>query len=81
VDFFKGEARSPEFRAINPMGEVPVLDADGTILTQSGVIQDWVMDETGKLCGDGSKEPGAKSCAGRSSTTRRSRAWPDRCGS
>jgi glutathione S-transferase len=55
VDFFKGEARSPEFRAINPMGEVPVLDADGTILTQSGVIQDWVMDETGKLCGDGSK--------------------------
>jgi glutathione S-transferase len=55
VDFFKGEARSPEFRAINPMGEVPVLDADGTILTQSGVIQDWVMDETGKLCGDGSQ--------------------------
>jgi glutathione S-transferase len=56
VDFFKGEARGPGFRAINPMGEVPVLDADGTILTQSGVIQDWVMDETGKLCGDGSKE-------------------------
>lgn len=55
VDFFKGEARSPEFRAINPMGEVPVLDADGLILTQSGVIQDWVMDETGKLCGDGSR--------------------------
>jgi glutathione S-transferase len=24
VDFFNGEARSPEFRAINPMGEVPV---------------------------------------------------------
>ncbi len=55
VDFFAGEARSPEFRAINPMGEVPVLDADGLILTQSGIIQDWVMEETGKLCGDGSK--------------------------
>jgi glutathione S-transferase len=55
VDFFRGEARAPEFRGLNPMGEVPVLDADGTILTQSGVIQDWVMDETGKLCGDGSK--------------------------
>ncbi|MBY6203142.1 glutathione S-transferase N-terminal domain-containing protein [Maritalea mobilis] len=55
VDFFNGEARSPEFRAINPMGEVPVLDADGTILTQSGVIQDWVMDESGKLCGDGAR--------------------------
>ncbi|AHM05867.1 Maleylacetoacetate isomerase / Glutathione S-transferase [Roseibacterium elongatum DSM 19469] len=55
VDFFNGEARSLAFRAINRMGEVPVLDAHGTILTQSGVIQDWVMDETGKLCGDGSK--------------------------
>jgi glutathione S-transferase len=49
VDFFKGEARSDAFRAINPMGEVPVLDANGTILTQSGVIQKWVMDSTGKL--------------------------------
>ncbi|KPQ15818.1 MAG: glutathione S-transferase [Rhodobacteraceae bacterium HLUCCO18] len=56
VDFFKGAARSPEFRALNPMGEVPVLDADGAILTQSGVIQAWVMDETGKLCGDGSRD-------------------------
>ena len=52
VDFFNGEARSPEFRAINPMGEVPVLDADGMILTQSGVIQDWVMETTGKLGAD-----------------------------
>lgn len=55
VDFFKGETRSEEFRAINPMGEVPVLDADGMILTQSGVIQDWVMDTTGRL-GGASKE-------------------------
>ena len=54
VDFFNGEAGGAEFRAINPMGEVPVLDADGTILTQSGVIQDWAMEQTGKLCGDGS---------------------------
>lgn len=55
VDFFAGEARGPAFRALNPMGEVPVLDADGLILTQSGVIQDWVMDETGLLCGDGAR--------------------------
>jgi glutathione S-transferase len=54
--FLQGRGAQPGLRAINPMGEVPVLDADGTILTQSGVIQDWVMDETGKLCGDGSKE-------------------------
>jgi glutathione S-transferase len=51
VDFFKGETRSAEFKAINAMGEVPVLDADGTILTQSGVIQDWVMETTGTLGG------------------------------
>ncbi len=56
VDFFKGEARSPEFKAINPMGEVPVLDADGLILTQSGVIQDWVMETTGKLGGGSAAE-------------------------
>lgn len=51
VDFFNGEARSPEFRAINPMGEVPALDAGGEIMTQSGVIQHWVMETTGKLTG------------------------------
>lgn len=56
VDFFNGEAREAGFRAINPMGEVPVLDANGTVLSQSGVIQDWVMAETGKLCGDGTQE-------------------------
>jgi glutathione S-transferase len=56
VDFFAGAARSPAFREINPMGEVPVLDPSGMILTQSGVIQDWVMDETGRLCGDGSRD-------------------------
>ena len=53
VDFFAGEARGEAYRAINPMGEVPALDADGRILTQSGVIQAWIMDETGRLCGDG----------------------------
>ena len=48
VDFFNGEARSPEFRAeVNPMGEVPVL-VDGDLrLTQSGVIQQYVLDQTG----------------------------------
>ncbi len=56
VDFFKGEARSPEFRALNPMGEVPVLDADGLILTQSGVIQDWVIETTGELGADSPRD-------------------------
>lgn len=41
VDFFNGETRSPEFRALNEMGEAPVL-TDHTrgdlVITQSGVI-------------------------------------------
>lgn len=51
VDFFNGETRTPEFRAINPMGEVPALDIGTEIMTQSGVIQHWVMETTGKLAG------------------------------
>ena len=44
VDFFKGEARTPEFRKINVMGEVPVLiDGDRT-MTQSGVS--WGSSQT-----------------------------------
>jgi glutathione S-transferase len=55
VDFFAGAARTPEFRALNPMGEIPVLETEaGEVLTQSGVIHAWIMDETGLLCGDGS---------------------------
>jgi len=51
VDFFNGEARSETFRALNPMGEAPVM-ADGDLtLAQSGVIQQYVIDKTGKLGG------------------------------
>lgn len=52
VDFFGGEARSPAFlRDINEMGEVPAL-VDGDLrLTQSGVIQQYVVDKTGRLGG------------------------------
>lgn len=45
VDFFKGEARSPEYRAVNVMGEVPVLEHKGLRLTQSGVILDYLAGE------------------------------------
>ncbi|MBL9073902.1 glutathione S-transferase family protein [Tabrizicola sp.] len=51
VDFFKGEARSPEFRKINEMGEVPVLVDRDLTLTQSGVILDHIAASTGKLGG------------------------------
>ncbi|WP_417259555.1 glutathione S-transferase family protein [Celeribacter sp.] len=51
VDFFKGEARSPEFKAINPMGECPVFVDDDLTLTQSGLILDHLTKQTGKFGG------------------------------
>lgn len=49
VDFFKGETRTPEYRQINVMGEVPVLIHGDTVLSQSGVILDYLAGKTGKL--------------------------------
>ncbi len=51
VDFFNGAARTPEFRAINEMGEVPVLVDGDFSLTQSGAIQQYAVDQSGKLGG------------------------------
>lgn len=51
VDFFNGEARSEAFREVNPMGEAPVLVTDDFTISQSGVIQQWIIDETGKFGG------------------------------
>ncbi len=56
VDFFHGAARTPEFRKLNPMGEVPVLVDGKTVLTQSGVIQDYVIEKTGKFGGNDAAE-------------------------
>jgi glutathione S-transferase len=49
VDFFNGESRSSEFRAINEMGEAPVFVEGDLTLTQSCVIQLHVAEKTGKL--------------------------------
>jgi glutathione S-transferase len=56
VDFFKGEARSPAYRAINEMGEVPVLVDGETTLSQSGVILDYISSKSGKLGGRSAAE-------------------------
>ena len=42
VDYFNGETRSPAYRAINVMGEVPVLEHRGARLAQSGAILDYL---------------------------------------
>ena len=54
VDFFGGETRSPEFRAkVNEMGEAPVLVDGDFKLTQSGAIQQYISDKSGKFGGAG----------------------------
>ena len=56
VRFFTGGTRTPEFRAVNAMGEVPVLvDGDLTI-TQSGVMLAYLADQTGQFGGRDSAE-------------------------
>jgi glutathione S-transferase len=56
VDFFNGAARTPEFKAINEMGEVPVLIDGDLTLTQSGVILDYLSSKTGRLGGKSAAE-------------------------
>lgn len=49
VDFFNGETRTAAYRAINEMGEVPVLEHHGRRLTQSGVILDHLATVLGRF--------------------------------
>lgn len=53
LDFFNGEVRSEEFRELNEMGEAPVLRhaarTGEVILSQSGVILDYLATATGKF--------------------------------
>ena len=56
VDFFHGETRTPEYRKLNVMGEVPVMVDGDLILTQSGVIQDYLSSKTGLLGGKSAAE-------------------------
>ena len=49
VDFFAGDTRSPDYRDMNIMGEVPTMIDGNITLSQSGVIQDYIAKKTGKL--------------------------------
>jgi glutathione S-transferase len=44
VDILSGEQFRPEFLAINPKGVVPVLIADGQVITESTVICEYLED-------------------------------------
>ncbi|NEX47583.1 glutathione S-transferase family protein [Pseudotabrizicola algicola] len=56
VDFFNGETRTAAYRALNPMGEVPVLVSGDEVLTQSGSILMHIAAQTGKLGGSTKQE-------------------------
>ena len=40
---------SPEFRAKNPFGQIPVIDDDGVVVTESGAILLYLARKSGKL--------------------------------
>jgi glutathione S-transferase len=52
VDYFGGETRGDAYReSRNELGEVPMLEAEGLQLTQSGAILTWLAERTGKFGG------------------------------
>ena len=57
VDFFGGATRSEDYRHdLNAMGEAPVMVDGETKLTQSGVIQMYVTEKSGKFGGASADE-------------------------
>jgi len=40
---------SPEFRAVNPFGQLPAIDDDGVVVTESGAILLYLARKSGKL--------------------------------
>jgi glutathione S-transferase len=49
VDFFGGETRTPAYRALNVMGEVPLLEHGDRVFSQSGVILDYLAATLGRF--------------------------------
>src|SRR5688500_15740387 len=56
VDYFGGETRTPEYRRVNVMGEVPVLEHRGLVISQSGVILDYLAQRFPEFGADGEVE-------------------------
>lgn len=49
MDHPKHDLDSPEYRAINPFGQIPAIDDDGVIVTESGAILLYLARKSGKL--------------------------------
>lgn len=52
MDHPKHDLDAPEFRALNPFGQLPVIDDDGVVVTESGAILLYLARKTGKLWAD-----------------------------
>lgn len=48
VDLAKGQHKSPAFLALNPLGQVPVLDDDGVVIADSNAILVYLAKKTGR---------------------------------
>lgn len=44
VDIMKGAQKQPDVLAINPMGKLPILDDEGTVVTESAAIGLYLAD-------------------------------------
>ncbi|WP_299727655.1 glutathione S-transferase family protein [uncultured Tateyamaria sp.] len=49
IDFGAGEQLSDSYAAINSKGRVPALEVDGTILTETGAILDYIAAQDKRL--------------------------------
>ncbi len=47
INFFGGGRDAPAFRALNPMGSLPVIVDDGFVLIESGAIIGWILSRHG----------------------------------
>lgn len=79
VDFFNGATRTAEFRRLNVMGEVPVLEDGGAVISQSGAIMYHVARRTDGFAASPARP--MRCCAGCSGTITRCPPRPAPCGS
>ena len=49
VDHTGGEHQSDEYRRLNPFMQMPVIDDDGFVMSESGAIVLYLADKAGKL--------------------------------
>ena len=49
VSLVEGAQKDPAYRALNPFGQIPTLDDDGVVVTESGAILLYLARKSGKL--------------------------------